>query len=100
MSNLDKIAAKTKKIAAKRVKPEINQVLEIGGKAIYELRSHTKKQPWELTAQETRMSYRCRMQEILNALALAGYKVIENPTIKASKSTTANEPKSSSFKIR
>jgi len=50
-------------------------LLEIGGKAIYEFRSHPRKAPWDKAADETRAAYRARMQELLNALATEGYKV-------------------------
>lgn len=51
------------------------QVLEIMGKAIYELRSHPRRSPWEKCAMETRASYRARAQEILNALSSSGFGV-------------------------
>lgn len=52
-------------------------VLEIGGKAIYEFRGHPKRAPWDKAAVETRASYRARMQELLNALAVQGYTVVK-----------------------
>lgn len=52
-----------------------SDVLEVGGKAIYEFRSHPKKAPWEKAADETRAAYRTRMQELVNALGSAGFKV-------------------------
>ncbi|MBX7201131.1 MAG: hypothetical protein K1X51_17315 [Rhodospirillaceae bacterium] len=51
------------------------ELLEIGGKAIYEFRSHPRKAPWDKAADETRAAYRARMQELLNVLATEGYKV-------------------------
>lgn len=50
-------------------------LLEIGGKAIYEFRSHPRKAPWDKAADETRAAYRARMQELMNALAVEGYKI-------------------------
>jgi hypothetical protein len=50
------------------------QVLELGGRVIYNWR-RTRKVPWEQAADETRSAYRARMQELLNALAVAGYEV-------------------------
>ena len=52
-------------------------VLEIGGKAIYEFRGHPRRAPWDKAAAETRASYRARMQELLNALAVNGYTVVK-----------------------
>jgi len=50
-------------------------VLEIGGRAIYEFRAHPKRAPWDKAAAETRASYRARMQELVNALSIAGYAI-------------------------
>lgn len=50
-------------------------VLEIGGRAIYEFRAHPKRAPWDRAAAETRASYRARMQELVNALSVAGYAI-------------------------
>jgi len=50
-------------------------VLEIGGRAIYEFRAHPKRAPWDKAAAETRASYRARMQELVNALSVAGYAI-------------------------
>ena len=51
------------------------EVLEIGGRAIYEFRAHPKRTPWDKAAAETRASYRARMQELINALGSAGYAI-------------------------
>jgi len=51
-------------------------VLEIGGRAIYEFRAHPRRAPWEKSAMETRSSYRARMQELINALNRAGFFVV------------------------
>jgi len=50
-------------------------VLEIGGRAIYEFRAHPRRAPWDKAAAETRASYRARMQELVNALSIAGYGI-------------------------
>jgi Tfp pilus assembly protein FimV len=50
-------------------------ILEIGGRAIYEFRAHPKRAPWDKAAAETRASYRARMQELVNALSAAGYAI-------------------------
>lgn len=50
-------------------------VKEIGGRAVYDLRSHPRKAPWEMAADETRAAYRARFQEIVNALAVEGYVI-------------------------
>lgn len=54
-------------------------VLEVGGRAIYEFRAHPRRAPWDKAAAETRASYRARMQELVNALSLAGFS-IQRPT--------------------
>jgi len=50
-------------------------VLEIGGRAIYEFRSHPRKAPWDKAAAETRSAYRARMRELMNALGREGLTV-------------------------
>lgn len=50
-------------------------ILEIGGKAIYELRPHPRKALWADAAAETRAAYRAQMQEVLNELKRHGFKV-------------------------
>lgn len=50
-------------------------VLEIGGRAIYEFRAHPRRAPWDSAAAETRASYRARMQELVNALGSAGFSI-------------------------
>lgn len=50
-------------------------VLEVGGRAIYEFRAHPRRAPWDKAAAETRASYRARMQELVNALSGAGYAI-------------------------
>lgn len=50
-------------------------VLEVGGRAIYEFRAHPRRAPWDNAASETRASYRARMQELVNALNSAGYSI-------------------------
>lgn len=57
------------------VGPDAEAVKETGGRAIYEFRAHPRKQPWEKAADETRASYRARMQELANALAAAGFVI-------------------------
>lgn len=52
---------------------DIDRILEIGGRAIYEFRD--RENAWGKAAGETRASYRARMRELLNELASAGYKV-------------------------
>lgn len=54
---------------------EHNDILAIGGRAIYEMRYH--KNPWRDAAPETRKAYECRMQELLNELAKEGYQVVK-----------------------
>lgn len=54
-------------------------ILEIGGRAIYEFRAHPKRAPWDKAAAETRASYRARMQELVNALSAAGYAIARRP---------------------
>ncbi len=48
-------------------------VLEVGGRAIYEMRP--RKVRWDLAAAETRSAYRARMQELMNELATSGYVI-------------------------
>ncbi|MBL8706685.1 MAG: hypothetical protein JNM30_17670 [Rhodospirillales bacterium] len=50
-------------------------VLEVGGRAIYEFRAHPRRAPWDSAAAETRASYRARMQELVNALSSAGFSI-------------------------
>lgn len=50
------------------------QLLELGGKVIYQWRK-ARVAPWPKAAAETRAAYRARMQELLNGLAAAGYEV-------------------------
>lgn len=50
-------------------------VLEVGGRAIYEFRAHPRRAPWDKAAAETRASYRARMQELVNALTSAGFSI-------------------------
>lgn len=50
-------------------------VLELGGRIIYEFRAHPKRAPWETASPDTRAAYRSRMQEIVNALSSAGYDI-------------------------
>ncbi len=50
-------------------------VLEVGGRAIYEFRAHPRRAPWDKAAAETRASYRARMQELVNALSGAGFSI-------------------------
>ena len=50
-------------------------VLEIGGRAICEFRAHPRRAPWDKAAAETRASYRARMQELVNALSIAGFGI-------------------------
>jgi len=50
-------------------------VLEVGGRAIYEFRAHPRRAPWDNAAAETRASYRARMQELVNALSSAGFAI-------------------------
>ena len=52
-----------------------NDVLEVGGRAIYEFRAHPRRAPWDSAAAETRASYRARMQELVNALGSAGFSI-------------------------
>ena len=67
-------------------------VLEIGGRAIYEFRAHPKRAPWDKAAAETRASYRARMQELVNALSVAGYVIgRRTPTRKAASSRNESE---------
>lgn len=54
-------------------------VMEIGGRAIYEFRAHPRRAPWAKAAAETRASYRARMQELVNALSRDGYAIVEGP---------------------
>jgi hypothetical protein len=51
------------------------EVLEVGGRAIYEFRAHPRRAPWDNAAAETRASYRARMQELVNALSSAGFSI-------------------------
>lgn len=55
--------------------PPTPDLLETGGKAIYEFRAHPRRAPWDKAAAETRASYRARMQELLNALTREGFKI-------------------------
>lgn len=49
--------------------------INVGARAIYELRGHSGKSPWGKAALETRNAYRTRMQEIVNELAKQGYEI-------------------------
>ena len=76
-------------------------VLEIGGRAIYEFRAHPRRAPWDKAAAETRASYRARMQELVNALSLAGFSILGSPptrklTAVRSDSATAGRRRSAS----
>lgn len=65
-------------------------VLEIGGRAIYEFRAHPRRAPWEKAAAETRASYRARMQELVNTLARAGYAIVQkDPGAKPARSPSS-----------
>lgn len=72
-------------------------VLEIGGRAIYEFRAHPKRAPWDRAAAETRASYRARMQELVNALSVAGY-AIDRRTAARRVAATATKPRRSADK--
>lgn len=74
-------------------------VLEIGGRAIYEFRAHPKRAPWDRAAAETRASYRARMQELVNALSIAGYAIDRRAaTRRAAATATAAKPRRSGEK--
>jgi hypothetical protein len=53
-------------------------VLEVGGRAIYEFRAHPRRAPWDHAAAKP-ASYRARMQELVNALSSAGYAISAAP---------------------
>lgn len=71
-------------------------VLEIGGRAIYEFRAHPKRAPWDKAAAETRASYRARMQELINALTFAGFSIVRRKAAAEARPTRAVAGRSAS----
>jgi len=72
------------------------EVLEVGGRAIYEFRAHPRRAPWDKAAAETRASYRARMQELVNALSSSGYVIGRRRAAAAQEeppATSAKRPK-------
>ena len=53
-------------------KPDL---LEIGGRAIYEFRAHPRRPPWAAAMPDRQGECRERMRQVLDVLAGAGYAV-------------------------